>query len=96
MFLLSKSWIETCWEAPAEGFVSLLDQQLDELKKETETQADTSAQPVLNKKKKKKKKKKEQEQFEEDEYYEEEDQDGARQEEDGVASIGQWQSVEKP
>jgi len=50
---------ETCWEAPEEGFVSLLDQQLEELKNATETTESqgTSAQPIINKKKKNKKKK---------------------------------------
>ena len=52
-------FLETCWEAPEEGFVSLLDQQLEELKNATETTESqgTSAQPIINKKKKNKKKK---------------------------------------
>lgn len=85
---------ETCWEEPSEGFVSLLDQQLEELKKETETQVDTSAQPVLKKKKKKKKKK----EMQEEEYYEEEEQQQEEEEDtqQAAAPYGQWQTVVKP
>ena len=46
---------ETTWEEPAEGFVSVLEQQLEELKNCTEDQG-MSAEPMLKKKKKKKKK----------------------------------------
>ena len=87
---------ETTWEAPAEGFVSILDQQLEELKKATEEGQDVSVQPTVAKKKKKKKKKKEG-QFipggeDQEEEQEEEDTSGY----DPSNPYGQWQTIEKP
>ena len=90
--------IETCWEAPEEGFVSLMDQQLEELKNATAEVAQTAAEPVITKKKKKKKKKKQEEEEEEEEYYEEDYREDEEQpiESAPSAPYGQWQTVEKP
>jgi len=89
---------ETCWEAPEEGFVSLLDQQLEELKNATEAteSQETSAKAVLNKKKKKKKKK---QMFEDgfdnlhNNYPEEEPEDNSAADSQ-AAPYGQWETVE--
>lgn len=87
---------ETSWEPPAEGFVSILDQQLEELKKATDESQDVSVQPIVTKKKKKKKKKKEGHFFpggeDQEEEQEEEDTPGY----DPSNPYGQWQTVEKP
>lgn len=88
----SISFTETTWEAPAEGYVSLMDQQLEELKKATAEPEQTSAQPVLTKKKKKKKKKKEAE----EEYYEEPEEEEPAPEPVPANPYGQWETVEKP
>ncbi|KAI9559374.1 hypothetical protein GHT06_016163 [Daphnia sinensis] len=87
---------ETCWEAPAEGYVTLMEQQLEELKNATTDTKETSAEPMITKKKKKKKKKKE---LEED-FYEDYD-DGFQGEEETAAEAtpinpyGQWETVQK-
>ena len=78
-----------------------MEQQLEELKNETEGAADafqTSAEPVLNAKKKKKKKKKKQ-MFEDGYHYNYSDEDREAEERAEAAAnahnpYGQWQSDE--
>ncbi|XP_046458330.1 WW domain-binding protein 4-like isoform X2 [Daphnia pulex] len=87
---------ETCWEAPAEGFVTLMEQQLEELKNATTDTKETSAEPVITKKKKKKKKKKEME----EEFYEDYEEEFQGEEEAAAESAaanpyGQWETVQK-
>lgn len=90
--------LETCWEVPAEGFVSLIEQQLEELKNATTDNNQTSAEPMINKKKKKKKKKKERM---DEEFYEENEEEYHGEEEETAEATppnpyGQWESVKKP
>ena len=87
---------ETCWEAPAEGFVTLMEQQLEELKNATTDMKETSAEPIITKKKKKKKKKKEMD----EEFYEEYEEEFQGEEEVATESVpvapyGQWETVQK-
>ena len=88
---------ETCWEAPEEGFVSLFDQQLEELKNATEATGSqvTSARAVLNKKKKKKKKLMFQDGLDNlhNNYPEEEPEDDSAADFQ-AAAYGQWETVE--
>lgn len=87
---------ETCWEAPAEGYVTLMEQQLEELKNATTDTKETSAEPMITKKKKKKKKKKEME----EEFYEDYDDEFQGEEQTAaettsVNPYGQWETVQK-
>lgn len=91
--------LETCWEAPAEGFVSLLDQQLEELKNATEgnESQETSAQPVIHKKKKKKKKQMFENGFDNlhNNYPEEVEPEDPSALDSQAAPYGQWETVQR-
>lgn len=95
-FNLNDIILETSWEVPTEGYVSLMEQQLEELKNATADKNETSAEPIINKKKKKKKKKKESE----GEFYENNEEefqeDETASEATSATPYGQWETVQKP